>query len=195
MQEGEDRIYLRLDRAFATTEWINHLGNSRVHHLVEPTSDHCVLMIADIAPPSQPRQPCLHFEALWTKKDDCREVIELVWSSGSITDTPEGIASCLQRCVANLACWNKEVMGNIPWKIREKKKSLTSLTTHDHDGNLGANINRLRKEINDLLDSEETLWHQRSKIHWYREGDRNTKFFHALASKRRKKNTILSLWG
>jgi len=38
------------------------------------------------------------------------------------------------------------------------------------------------------------LWHQRSKIHWYREGDRNTKFFHARASDRRKKNTILGLW-
>lgn len=52
MQRGENRIYLRLDRAFATTEWINRFGNFRVHHLVESTSDHCVLMIADTAPPS-----------------------------------------------------------------------------------------------------------------------------------------------
>ena len=38
------------------------------------------------------------------------------------------------------------------------------------------------------------LWHQRSKIHWYREGDRNTKFFHSRASDRRRKNSILGLW-
>ena len=44
------------------------------------------------------------------------------------------------------------------------------------------------------MDSEEILWHQRSKIHWYREGDRNTKLFHDRAFDKRKKNTILGLW-
>ena len=59
---------------------------------------------------------------------------------------------------------------------------------------MGAEINQLRKEINDLLDNEETIWHQRSKVHWYREGDKNTKFFHARVFDRKKKNTILGLW-
>ena len=50
------------------------------------------------------------------------------------------------------------------------------------------------KDLNGLLDSEEVLWHQRSKIHWYKESDRNTKFFHTRASERRRKNSILGLW-
>ena len=38
------------------------------------------------------------------------------------------------------------------------------------------------------------MWHQCSKVHWYKEGDKNTKFFNARASDRKKKNIILRLW-
>jgi len=36
-------------------------------------------------------------------------------------------------------------------------------------------------------------WRQRAKAHWYRDGDRNTIFFHASATSRKKVNRILSL--
>ena len=47
MQEGRHRIYLRLDRALVTQEWINHYKDMRVHHLVESACDHCALLITD----------------------------------------------------------------------------------------------------------------------------------------------------
>ena len=93
-----------------------------------------------------------------------------------------------------MASWNQNVVGNIPKKIAKKRRVLNSITTIDQQSNRGAKINQLRKEINDLLDSKETIWRQRSKVHLYKEGDKNTKFFHARASERRKKNSILGLW-
>jgi len=48
-------------------------------------------------------------------------------------------------------------VGNIPKKILEKKRALTSLTIEDR-GTRGAEVNQFRREINDLLDSEETIW-------------------------------------
>ena len=47
MQEGRHIIYLRLDRALVTQEWINHYKDIRVHHLVKSASDHCALLIID----------------------------------------------------------------------------------------------------------------------------------------------------
>ena len=64
----------------------------------------------------------------------------------------------------------------------------------DGDGQFGEEIKQVRKDINDLIDSEELYWCQRSKAHWVKEGDRNTKYFHARASERRKQNTILGIW-
>ena len=61
-------------------------------------------------------------------------------------------------------------------------------------GQNGAEINRLRKEINILLDDEELWWQQRSTVQWLGEGDRNTKYFHYRASERRRKNTVNRLW-
>ena len=165
-----------------------------MHHLVESTSDHCILLISNENSPSKPHKCRFHFEAMWTKREDCCEVIEAAWYNIEITNTPEGIALGLQHCATELSRWNRTVVENIPKKIQEKRQRLNSLTIHDSDRTNGVEINMLRKEINDLLDSEETMWHQCYKVHWFSEGDRNTKFFHARASDRHKKNTILGLW-
>ena len=43
------------------------------------------------------------------------------------------------------------------------------------------------------LRDEEIYWRQRSKTLWFKEGDRNTKYFHAKVSSRRKQNLIVGL--
>ena len=194
MKEGSNKISLHLDRAFPTNEWLGHFKDPTVHHLAESTSDHCILAITDSPPPSHRGKRCFHFKAIWVKKEDCHDVIEAAWHSGTFSAIPEGVASNLQNCANALASWNQNVVRNIPKKTAEKRKALNSITTVDQQGSRGAEINQLRKEINDLLDSEETIWQQRSKVLWYKEGDRNTKFFHAHALERRKKNSILGLW-
>ena len=74
------------------------------------------------------------------------------------------------------------VFRHIPKKIEEKKKNLHKLTVQDKEGQNGAEINRLKNEINELLDGEEVCWQQRSRVRWLGEGDRNTKYFHNCAS-------------
>lgn len=56
-----------------------------------------------------------------------------------------------------------------------------------------SHINAVEKDIEKLLSQEEMHWKQRSRVNWLRFGDRNTKYFHASASSRRKTNFIEGL--
>lgn len=49
------------------------------------------------------------------------------------------------------------------------------------------------KEYAKLLQQEESFWKQRAKQYWLQGGDCNSKFFHAYASNRKKKNQITQL--
>ena len=47
MQEGENRICLRLDRALATPEWLARFERMKVYHLVDSTLDHYALLVTN----------------------------------------------------------------------------------------------------------------------------------------------------
>ena len=157
-QEGVDRVYLRLDHAFATLDWLEHFCNLIVHHLVNATSDHCPLPLTEASSLRRSKERRFHFKALWTTKADCKEVIEEVWNSGSNLGTSSGFAARLKQCSSALSSWSMGVYGNIPKEIEEKKKYLHKLTMQDKEGQNGAEINSLKKEINELLDGEEVWW-------------------------------------
>ena len=157
-QEGVDRVYLRLDHAFATLDWLEHFCNLIVHHLMNTTSDHCPLPLTEASSLRRSKERRFHFKALWTTKADCKEVIEEVWNSGSNLGTSSGFAARLKQCSSALSSWSMGVYGNIPKKIEEKKKYLHKLTMQDKEGQNGAEINSLKKEINELLDGEEVWW-------------------------------------
>ena len=97
-RDGSNRIYMRLDRALATTEWCNHFPETRVHHIFDTMLDHCALLISD-SPHFRPsRKRCFHFKAMWTRRDDCREIIKDAWENCVDMNSPIGFAEGLKRC-------------------------------------------------------------------------------------------------
>lgn len=51
----------------------------------------------------------------------------------------------------------------------------------------------LKEKINKLEQQHDIYWKQRAHVNWLKEGDKNTSYFHAFASDRRRKNTIKRL--
>ncbi|XP_030945823.1 uncharacterized protein LOC115970311 [Quercus lobata] len=102
-QEGSDRVYLRLDRAFATPDWIEHFTNVRVQHLEDTTSDHCPLLLADSHALNKRGKRGFLFEAIWTRQADCRGLVEEVWNANNNLHDPSSFSVGLKMCADNLA--------------------------------------------------------------------------------------------
>lgn len=54
-------------------------------------------------------------------------------------------------------------------------------------------VSRLKGNLCSALRDEELFWKQKIRITWLKEGDRNTKFFHASTKQRRARNHITKL--
>jgi hypothetical protein len=48
-------------------------------------------------------------------------------------------------------------------------------------------------QLTTLLEQEEVMWRQRSRVQWLADGDKNTRFFHLRASQRRRKNKVTEM--
>jgi len=46
-------------------------------------------------------------------------------------------------------------------------------------------VRELKKEIDELVDKEYSMWFQRSKVLWATNGDKNSKYFHYCATQRK----------
>ena len=114
MQEGKDRVYLRLDRALATQNWIDKYKEARVHHIVDLTSDHFALLVLDSFIPQHLRKRRFHFKAMWIKKKECKDIIEAAWRNSINQNTPSGMVERLNECVAKLNSWNLATFRQVP---------------------------------------------------------------------------------
>lgn len=52
----------------------------------------------------------------------------------------------------------------------------------------------VERKINNVIEVEETMWQQRSRVTWLKKGNQNTRFFHEKAESRGRNNTIRGLF-
>jgi len=66
-------------------------------------------------------------------------------------------------------------------KVLDDKEQQLTLTHDDRRERF-----KLKKELSMVRNWKDIFWRQRAKLQWMQQGDRNTKFFHRVASNRRK---------
>ncbi|KAL0414029.1 UNVERIFIED_CONTAM: hypothetical protein Sradi_1604600 [Sesamum radiatum] len=73
----------RLDRAVCCSKWSQLFPKAQVHHDIQSSSDHSAVWV-DLDPcvisKKQGKRRRFRFEAIWTKSESCKEVIQQCWS-------------------------------------------------------------------------------------------------------------------
>ena len=135
-----------------------------------------------------PRHNRFRFENLWMREPECEDIIGRSWSSTA--GLP--IQQKLNVRGVDLLKWGGKLVRDFRNRIAGCKKKMNMLRGRRDQEGLEA-FTEARKQFNELIHSHEVYWKQRAKLLWLKKGDLNSRFFHATASTKKKKNTIEKL--
>ncbi|KAI0524341.1 hypothetical protein KFK09_003708 [Dendrobium nobile] len=189
-------LFQRLDRILFNNEWLARFSGTNVEHLSRTLSDHVPLLL-NINVLNHIGNYAFRFLNMWLLHDNFKEVLQNNWNAPVF---PDNNISGMLRLWAKLArlkqClryWNKHIFKNIFSNILDMEAKAIEWEGIFLDNPSEVNNAKLSAIKNDLVNlkkQEEAFWHQKANTKFIIEGDRNTKFFHAIANKNKTKSKI-----
>ncbi|XP_024010299.1 uncharacterized protein LOC112085326 [Eutrema salsugineum] len=183
------KVKCRLDRALGNEEWMSKFSHSSVEYMKLWGSDHR-LVLAMIKINNIRRKKSFRFDKKWIGKPGFKETVVSGWGpfdEFSRRDFHQKVTQCRK----NISIWKKSNPSNSERMIEELKNQL-DLAQDDENTTL-EEIEEIRRKLCVALREEEMFWQQKSREKWHKDGDKNTKFFHALTKQRRARNRIVAL--
>ncbi|XP_075097852.1 uncharacterized protein LOC142175172 [Nicotiana tabacum] len=177
----EDCIFKRLDRCLANVEFQQKFPGIEVQHLSKTGSDHSPIFLkCDIETP--PIKKHFNFLNFWVEHATFKDVVKENWSADFSANPFILFNHKLKKLKKALSLWSKATFGDIFQKIASMEEVVMVHEVEFEANPTGMNRERLHKvqaELIKCLALEEKYWQQKTGMTWFKEGDRNTKFFHA----------------
>lgn len=184
----------RLDRAVANRSWCMRFPGFKVLNGDPRHSDHrpvTILLNKGYTSYRTGGANNFRFEAKWLE-EECETIVQNAWST-AVLQGRNKISERLRNVSHDLKDWNHNILGNLEKRIKQIKTELEGVRRGDITQEKVSRELFLREKLDCLEHQRDMFWKQRAHVKWLQSGDRNTAFFHAFASERKKRNTIKKL--
>ncbi|XBH58472.1 hypothetical protein VPH35_079904 [Triticum aestivum] len=188
----------RLDREVGSRSWCTRFPHHKVVNGDPYQSDHRPIIIqieeSKRASFSRRKDHNFKFEARWLQEEDYEVVVNNAWAMASQRGN-HNIQEMLYKVAGELKDWDDNVLGDLGKRIKILKKELEEVRRGKISQERVRREHFLREKLDRLEQQQDMHWKQRAHVKWLTDGDKNTSFFHAFASERKKRNTIKRLKG
>lgn len=182
-------IQSKLDRAFGNKEWFCKFPVANQTFLDKRGSDHRPVLVRLTASKDSYRGS-FRFDKRFLNKPDVKEAIWSAWNSGQMMRV-NLVSDKLRLCRKALSRWKRTNNPNALTAINHFQVALENEQSSNYPNRV--RIDGLKRQLCQAYREEETFWYQKSKEKWIKEGDKNTKFFHASVNANRSKKNLAIL--
>lgn len=181
---------VRIDRAMVSQSWLNAFILAKLYNLEDSSTslDHSPIFLEPKPAVHMSVKRSFKFENAWLSEPMCAQIIKDNWTGYNEL----GIMDKIQICGDKLGEWGKDITSKFGSRIKLCKTELKQLRGRRDNASV-ERFNGVKKQLFKIFDQQEIFWRQRSKQLWLKSGDRNNKYFHAMASARKRNNQIQRL--
>ncbi|RVW76178.1 putative mitochondrial protein [Vitis vinifera] len=191
-----NQVWARLDRFLVSSTWLEMFNGATQIRLSRPISDHFPIVLEGGGIRRGPTP--FRFENMWLKVEGFQDVVRAWWQGIDVRGSASyRLATKMKEIKKRLKVWNKEVFGRLETNKATALEQVVFWDRVESERILTVEEAELKKAAKDSFKKwvllEEAHWRQHSREIWLREGDRNTGFFHRMASAHRRNNAMGSI--